>query len=115
MRVLIDECVDPRVKLLFGDQNVATVHEQGWDTLEDGPLLTLAQKKFDALLTIDGSLEFQQNLSKLQIALIVVHVPKNQIAHYRVIQKELLAAIEKARPGEVIHVRTPPVSPAERN
>ncbi len=114
MRVLIDECVDPRVKLLFRDQKVATVHEQGWDTLEDGPLLTLAQKKFDALLTIDGSLEFQQNLSKLEIALIVVHVPKNQIAHYRVIQKELLAAIEKARPGEVIHVPTPPVSSVAR-
>jgi hypothetical protein len=53
MRVLIDECVDPRVKLLFGDHRVATVQEQGWDTFEDGPLLTVAQKDFDVLLTID--------------------------------------------------------------
>jgi hypothetical protein len=37
---------------------------------------------------------------------IVVHVPKNQMALYRVIRKEILAAIEKSRPGEVIHVRT---------
>jgi predicted nuclease of predicted toxin-antitoxin system len=107
MRVLIDECVDPRVKALFGDQEVATVHEQGWDTLEDGPLLSHAQEQFDVLVTIDANLEFQQNLSKLQIALIVLHVPKNQIAHYRAIRKELLAAIEKVRPGVVIHVRTP--------
>jgi|SRR6266852_2101784 len=108
MRILIDECVDPRVKLLFGDHKVATVYEQGWDTLEDGPLLTVAQKEFDVLVTIDGSLEFQQNLSKFQIGVIVAHVPKNQIAHYRVIQKELLAAIEKVRPGEPLHVRVPP-------
>lgn len=71
MRILIDESVDPRVKLLFGDHKTATVHEQGWDTLEDGPLLTFAQQEFDVLLTIDGSLEFQQNLSKLQIGVIV--------------------------------------------
>ena len=44
MRILIDECVDPRVKPLFGDHSVATVHEQGWDSLEDGPLLTVAQR-----------------------------------------------------------------------
>src|SRR5260370_11704560 len=109
MRVLIDECVDPRVKLLFGDHKVATVHEQGWDALEDGPLLTVAQNDFDVLMTIDGSLEFQQNLEKFQIGVVVAHVPKNQLIHYRVIQREMLAAIEKARPGEVIHVRTPPV------
>jgi len=109
MRILIDECVDPRVKLLFGDHKVATVHEQGWDTLEDGPLLSFAQKEFDVLLTIDGSLEFQQNLSKFQIGVIVVHVPKNQMAHCRMIHKDLLAAIQKIRPGEAIHVKVPPV------
>ncbi len=109
MRILIDECVDPRVKPLFGDHSVTTVHEQGWDSLEDGPLLTVAQKEFDVLATIDGSLQHQQNLAKFQIAVVVVHVPKNQLPRYLVVQKELLAAIEKARPGAVIHVRTPPV------
>ena len=109
MRILIDECVDPRVKALLSDQTVATVHEQGWDSLEDGPLLALAQKEFDVLVTIDGGLEYQQNLAKFQIGVVVVHVPKNQLAHYRAIQTELLSAIEKARPGEAIHVRTPPV------
>jgi hypothetical protein len=77
--------------------------------LEDGPLLASAQKEFDVLLTIDGSLEFQQNLLKLQIGVIVVHVPKNQLVHYQEIQTELLVAIEKVRPGEAIHVRMPPV------
>ncbi len=108
MRVLIDECVDPRVKLLFCDHAVATVHEQGWDTFEDGPLLTVAQKEFDVFVTIDGGIEFQQNLSKFQIAVVIVHVPKNQLVHYRAIQKELLAAVEKARPGETIHVSVQP-------
>src|SRR5436305_12564871 len=107
MRILIDECVDPRVKLLFSAHQVATVHERGWDALEDGPLLALARDEFDVLVTIDGSLEFQQDLSKYQLGVIVVHVPKNQLVHYRVVHKELLAAIENVRPGAAIHVRTP--------
>src|SRR5258708_11989275 len=103
MRILIDECVDPRVKPLFGDHSVATVHEQGWDSLEDGPLLTVAQKEFDVPVTIDGTLQHQQNLATFQIAVVVVHVPKNQLPHYQLVQEELLAPTEKARPCVAIH------------
>ncbi len=109
MRILIDECVDPRVQLLFGDLEATTVHEQGWDALEDGPLLTAAQQTFDVLVTIDGGIEHQQNLAKFQIGVVVVHVPKNQLPHYRVLQRELLSAVERVRPGQTIHVRMPTV------
>ena len=105
MRVLIDQCVDPRVKLLLGERQVATVHERGWDELEDDPLLAAARKEFDILLTIDKNIEFQPNLRKVQLGVIVAHVPKSELAHYRLIQKELLAALERVNAGEVIHVR----------
>ena len=39
MRILIDECVDPRFKGLFSGHDAVTVREQGWATLADGPLL----------------------------------------------------------------------------
>src|SRR5450432_1044073 len=103
MRVLIDECVDPRVKLLFGDHAVATVHEMGWDSLTDGRLLTVAQQQFDVLVTIDKGLEFQQNLSRFQIGVVVVHVPKNQLGYYRLLQEEILAAVKQARSLKVVH------------
>jgi hypothetical protein len=103
MRVLIDECVDPRVKLLLADHQAATVHEKGWDALEDGPLLALAQNEFDVLLTIEGSLEFQQNLAKLRMAIVVVHVAQNQLAYYHALREELLTAIARARAGGVVH------------
>ncbi|HMC57906.1 MAG TPA: hypothetical protein VKJ01_01820 [Candidatus Solibacter sp.] len=51
----------------------------GWGRLLDGPLLQLAAQRFDVLLTIDRSIEFGQNLSKLGIGLIVVETPKNQM------------------------------------
>ncbi len=104
MRAVIDECVDPRVKtLLFGYQP-ATVHDEGCGALEDGPLLTAAQERFDVLITIDRHLEFQQNLAKLRIGLVVVRVPKNQLSYYQAVKKELILAIEQVRAGKVIHV-----------
>jgi hypothetical protein len=72
------------------------VHEKGWDALEDGPLLALAEKEFDVLVTIDSSLEFQQNIPKFKIGVIIVHVPKNQLAHYRAVLRELLLAVEES-------------------
>jgi predicted nuclease of predicted toxin-antitoxin system len=108
MRVLIDECVDPRVRSLLAEHEASTVHDKGWGALEDGPLLALAQNEFDVLVTIDGNLEFQQNLAKLRIGLVVVHVPKNQLTYYQAIRDELLRAIGLARPGRAVHVKAPP-------
>jgi hypothetical protein len=41
----------------------------------------------------------------LGIGLIVVEVPKNQMRYYLAVQKELTAALDEIRPGQVIHVR----------
>jgi predicted nuclease of predicted toxin-antitoxin system len=104
VRVLIDECVDPRVKTLLLDHLVATVHDQGWGELGDGALLAAAQGEFDVLVTIDRKLEFQQNLAKLRIGVVVVRVPKNQFRYYQAIREELLWAIQRVQAGEVVHV-----------
>jgi predicted nuclease of predicted toxin-antitoxin system len=110
MRILVDECVDPRVRRLFADRVVATVHEKKWDKLDDGSLLAVAEDHFDVLLTIDRSLEFQRNLAKFKIGVVVVHVPKNQIMHYEAVQNALLLAVEQVRRGEVQHVRSEPAN-----
>ena len=85
MRILIDECVDPRVKTLFPGHDVKTVHEMGWDRLADGPLLKLSERGFDVLFTIDRNLEYQQNFTKLAIGIVAclsddVQMPRPLIA-----------------------------------
>jgi len=104
VRVLIDECVDPRVKTLLLDHLAATVHDQGWAAFEDGVLLAAAEREFDVLVTIDRKLEFQQNLAKFRIGVVVVRVPKNQLRYFQVIREELLWAIQRVQAGEVVHV-----------
>jgi predicted nuclease of predicted toxin-antitoxin system len=106
MRLLIDECVDPRVKTLLPDHEPVTVREKGWSSLDDSALLAAAAREFDVLLTIDRKMRFQQNLRKLRIGIIVVRVPKNQIAYYRAIANEIADAMSGIRKGEVIEVGT---------
>jgi hypothetical protein len=104
MRVLIDECVDPRAKRHFEGHDARTVPDEGWGSLEDRQLLQLAQGRFDVLVTIDRGLPFEQNLAKLRIGIIVVEVPKNQFAHYDHLRAELLEAVLQTVPGQVLRV-----------
>ncbi len=53
MRVLLDECVDPRVALAFPNHEVRTVSVMGWNRLLNGELLALAARDFDVFATID--------------------------------------------------------------
>jgi uncharacterized protein DUF5615 len=105
MRILLDECVDPRVKTLLPQHEVRTVHEMGWDQLADGPLLLLAQEDFDVLISIDRNLEFQQNLKKLRLGVILIAIPKNQLIYYESVAAELRLAILGTHAGQVTHIR----------
>jgi len=104
MRVLLDECVNPRVRAAFPDHHVETVLEAGWGGIKNGKLLALAQGLFDVFVTVDKNLQHQQNLRLLSFGIVVVSVPDNKIASYRPIFPELLQAAETVQPGEVVRV-----------
>ena len=105
MRILLDECVDPRVKRLLPKHDIVTVHQRGWDRLKDAQLLEVAQAEFDVMITIDGGIEFQQNVARLRLGIVVVHVPKNQVHYYQNVVEDLTDAVAQVRQGQVIHVR----------
>jgi hypothetical protein len=44
----------------------------GWSGVTNGKLLALAASDFDAFITVDKNLPFQQNLATLPIALVVL-------------------------------------------
>ncbi len=104
MRILLDECVDPRLKVAFPDDIVKTAFEMGWSGLQNGELLALAEGQFDIFVTNDKGIEHQQNLSKLSLGILVVSVRKNTIEYYRPIFAELRQAASKVRPGQVLTV-----------
>ena len=52
--------------------DVRTVGEIGWFGVKNGKLLALAAVDFDAFVTVDKNLPYQQNLTTLPIAVVVL-------------------------------------------
>ncbi len=69
MRILLDECVNPRLKGSLREHEVKTVTEMRWQGLTNGELLDLAELRFDVFVTLDKNLEYQQNLRKRRVAI----------------------------------------------
>lgn len=78
MRLLLDENLPKRLKQHFLEHEIYTVADKGWTGISNGKLLELlTQNKFDALLTFDKNLQYQQNFTKYTIAVIVLNAPDN--------------------------------------
>jgi hypothetical protein len=60
VRVLLDECVDWRLLRDVIGHDVKTARQMGWATIKNGELLALAAQQFDAFVTVDRNLSFQQ-------------------------------------------------------
>ena len=80
MKLLLDESLARRLGRLLVGHEVVTVSEAGWSGLTNGRLLTVAQDRFDCLLTVDRSLVFQQALPKFAIPVLVLRARTNRLA-----------------------------------
>ena len=80
MKVLLDKCVTKKLKRHLPEFEVKTVVEMNWSGLKNGSLMKVAaEENFDVLLTIDKNLEFQQNMNKYQLMIVVLDVQKSKI------------------------------------
>lgn len=104
MKVLLDECVDRRLAWEILGHDVKTVPEAGWAALKNGDLLGRAEHEFDAFVTVDRNLPFQQDLSRFSIAVIVLRVPSNRLSDVRALVPQLLAVLPVAKRGEATWV-----------
>jgi predicted nuclease of predicted toxin-antitoxin system len=71
MRLLLDESVPRRLRRSLPDHDVRTVGETGWSGEKDGSLLAVAASRFEAFITVDRNLPYQQNLASLPLAVIL--------------------------------------------
>lgn len=100
MRIFLDECVDWRLSRELVGHEVATARQMGWASIENGELLALASQEFDVFITVDRNLSFQQNLSALRIAVVVLRAPTNRLADLKLLLPKLLVIITSAPGGQ---------------
>ena len=101
MRVVIDECLPKRLTRELPGHPARTVQQMGWGGISNGKLLALMHGKFDAFITVDTNLAYQQNLSMLPVAVVVLRAPSNKIEDIRPLLPGLLAALAVIKPGEL--------------
>jgi predicted nuclease of predicted toxin-antitoxin system len=105
VRVLLDEQLPRQLAPLLTGHEVRTVQQQSWAGLKNGELLDAAEAAgFSVLLTGDRNLQFQQNLAKRQIGVVVLCGPSNALEDLIPLVPGVLDAINTVRPGQVIRV-----------
>ena len=79
MRLLLDENLPKRLKLDFPEHEIFTVKDKQWNGIKNGELLKLLlENSFDALLTYDKNLQYQQNFLKYTLTVFVLTAKINQ-------------------------------------
>ena len=101
MRNLLDERVPSRLRRELSGHDVRTVPEIGWAAKENGQLLALAASAFDVFMTADQKLSYQQNVAKLDIAVIVLVARRTKIEFLRPLMPDVQQALTEIRSGEV--------------
>ena len=98
MRILLDESVPGRLGPLLTGHSSVTVQRRGWASIKNGKLLALAAVEFDVLLTADKGMEYQQNLTTLPIAILIVVARSNRIDDLACAIPAILAALAELPP-----------------
>jgi len=102
MRILFDQGTPSPLRHALSGHDVATTYEMGWSQLKNGDLLNKAEPLFEALITTDHNLRYQQNLSGRRLAILTLWTtswPKIQ-RHL----PEIAAAIDELRPGDYVEL-----------
>ncbi len=77
---------------------------RGWAGVKNGDLLQRMRGHYDVLVTMARSLGFQQNISALPFAVILVRAPSNRMLHLRPLVLAILDVIAVAQPGRLYAV-----------
>jgi hypothetical protein len=89
----------------FSGHDVHTVRTMGWTGKKNGELMSLlASANFEALITVDQNLQYQQNVPTLPFGIIVLAASSNKLADLLPLVPKALIALQTLQPGTCIAV-----------
>lgn len=101
MKILLDECVDWRLKFDFIGHEVKSVQEMDWLGKKNGELMKAASDEgFEAFVTIDKNLKFQQNIKQYPLAILILDHPRSTRRHLKPLVVKVLDLLKKVKQGQ---------------
>jgi predicted nuclease of predicted toxin-antitoxin system len=105
MRVLLDECVNQRLRNYLPWHECESAEYAGFAGLKNGELLDAAESAhFDVLLTVDRGLEYEQNLAGRRIAIIIFRSKSIALRDLLPHVPACLAVLLSIKPGEIAKI-----------
>jgi predicted nuclease of predicted toxin-antitoxin system len=117
MRLLIDECADERLRLLFPGLECQTARFANMAGLKNAELLDAAEAAgFDVLITVDQNIPDQQNRARRRISLVILCGPTNRLRDLEPLVPAAIAALRfnRARRRSANQVNPRPIRTAAR-
>ena len=108
MKLLLDENLPHALRHALSPHEAFTTTYQGWDGIKNGKLLALAAANgFDALLTLDDGIAYQQNVTTLPLAVVIVSSRTGRKQDILALAPAILAALAAFKPKQIIRVPQP--------
>ena len=104
MRILIDECLDWRLCRALPEHYCASVQQKHWGGLSNGLLLERAQTEFDVFLTGDTNLSFQQNVTRFDIAVVILEAKSTRLVDTIKLMPQVITILTNLHPGQVTRI-----------
>ena len=105
MKILIDECIDERLRLSFAEHDCQSARFAKLAGLKNGQLLTAAETAgFAVLLTVDQNMPSQQNLRNRSLSIIIISAATNRLRDVLPLVPALKSALRSIQPGEVVKI-----------
>ena len=102
MKILLDECVPKKLARELVGHECLTVAGMGWRGVKNGELLRrITNEGFQAMLTVDKNLQFQQPIERLPFALVVLDTPRTTLTALRELIPQCLEILKDVKPGTV--------------
>lgn len=105
MKILLDENLPHDLRHFLPGHEVATVAYLAWTGLRNGELMArAAAEAFDALLTMDSGIAYQQNLDTLPLSVVAIRAVTNKLDDLRPLAPAILRALEDLPPRTFVLV-----------
>jgi predicted nuclease of predicted toxin-antitoxin system len=105
VKILLDECVDQKLRLEFAEHDCQTAAYAKLAGLKNGDLLAAAEAAvFEILITTDQGIPYQQNLDGRRISILILSATTNRLADLKRLVPAALLSLNSIEPGQVIRL-----------
>jgi len=105
MRILLDECVNQRLRNYLPGHECQSARYAGFGGMKNGELLDAAQAaNFEVLLTVDRGISYQQDLNRRNIAIVILQAKSIRLSDLIPLMPACLDHLKLIQPGQIVWI-----------